>query len=49
VDVSRDLTFDGIEMYARPRAKLLDYVQKRNHIFNRVGQKSDVIGVQLAG
>ena len=36
-------------MYARPRAELLDYVQKRNHIFHRVGEKSAVIGVPFAG
>ena len=49
MDVSRDLTFGGIEMYARPRDELLDYVQKKNHIFNRIGQKCAVIGVPLAG
>jgi hypothetical protein len=49
VDVSRDHIFGGIEMYARPRAELLDYVEKRNHIFNRIGQKGAVIGVPLAG
>ena len=49
MDVSRDLTFGGIEVYARPCAELLDYVQKRDYIFNRFGQKSAIIGVPLAG
>ena len=49
MDVSRDLTFGGIELYARSRAELLDYVQKRNHIFNRIGQKGAVICVPLDG
>ena len=47
MDVSRDLTFGGIEVYAIPRVELLDYVQKRNHIINRVGEESAVIGVPL--
>ena len=48
MDVRRDLTFGGIEVYARPRVELLHYVQKRAHIFNRVGEKSAVVGVPLA-
>jgi len=48
VDVSSDLTFGNIEINACPRIKLLDDVQERDHILNRVNEVGAVTGVPLA-
>jgi len=49
VDVRRDLTFGDIQVYVRPRAELLDYVQKGYHILYGVCDECALFCLQFAG
>ena len=49
MNVSGDLTFGDIEMYARPRAKLSDYVRKGWHILYGVCDKCAIVGILFTG
>jgi len=48
VDVSTDLTFGNIEMYACHRTLFLDDVQLGDYVLNGVGDEGAVIRVPLA-
>ena len=48
VDISSYLTFGDIEGNARPRTKVLDYIQNIENVFNGVGDEGAVISVPLA-